>query len=425
MKNGLLLFSFFLVFSGCSSNEDKKTVKSVSQEKKIDKINFFMETSGSMAGYLKGTTDFVKTIPNLLIAIEQKIDSGKTPMHSYYIADTITPFAGTTKDFIYEISTKRPAKEKSSEMHRIFKMIADKTDSNDISMFVSDCILSYSDKDIKSNPEINREKAEGGLKPFITSAFNDLQKKNDMCASVYGFNSNFNGTYYTYQNNKIPVNGNVVRPYYLWVIGNRDLLKKFNGELKKLESFKPDNISIDFGIFDKPITDYTVFFKYKKSGEWETGNKGLTNVEVSKTKPATFAIGADLSSLPDYVKDTAYLLQNLNRNNDNIDFKIVRVLLQKSIDRSDLKKNEQDAFNKSTHLFLIEINNIYKPTADVRISLPLQYDTSYRKLSIMDDRKIASLSGKTFAFQYLVDGVRSAYQNANQEFINISIPIKK
>jgi len=58
MKNGLLLFSFFLVFSGCSSNEDKKTVKSVSREKKINTINFFMETSGSMAGYLKGSTDF-------------------------------------------------------------------------------------------------------------------------------------------------------------------------------------------------------------------------------------------------------------------------------------------------------------------------------------------------------------------------------
>lgn len=424
MKNCLLLFSFFLVFSGCS-NEDVKTVKSVGLVKKIDKVNFFMETSGSMAGYLKGSTDFVKTIPNLLIAIEQKIDSGKTPMHTYFIADTITPFSGTTKDFIYEISIKQPAKEKSSEMHKIFKMIADKTDSNDISMFVSDCILSYSDKDIEENPEINREKAEGGLKPFITSAFNDLQKKNDMCASVYGFNSNFNGTYYTYQNNKIPVKGNVVRPYYIWVIGNRDLLKKFNSELKKLESFKPDNISIDFGIFDKPITDYTVFFKYKKGGVWEAGDKGITNVEVSKTKPVTFAIGVDLSSLPDYVKDTIYLLQNLRSSNDNIDFKIVRVLLQQNIDRSDLKKNEQDAFNKSTHLFLIEINNIYKPKADVRISLPLEYDTSYRKLSIMDDRKISSISGKTFAFQYLVDGVRSAYQNSNQEFINISVPVKK
>lgn len=425
MRNGMLLFSFLLIFSACNSGEDKKIVKPVAHEKKIDKINFFMETSGSMAGYLNGSADFVKTIPNLLIQIEQKIDSGKPALHNYYIADTITPFTGTTKDFIYEISTKKPAKEKSSEMHRIFKMIADKTDSNDISMFVSDCILSYNDKDIKANPEINREKAEGGLKPFITSAFYDLQKKNNMCASLYGFNSSFYGTYYTYQNGKLPIKGNVVRPYYLWVIGNKDLLKKFNSQLKKLENFNPDNITIDFGIFDKAVTDYNIFFKLKKSGEWEPEGKGLANVKVSAKKPATAAIGVDLSSLPDYAKDTAYLLKNLHKNNGNIDFKIVRVLLQQSIDRTGLKKNEQDLFNNSTHIFLIEITNLYKPKVDLKINLPLQYDTSYRNLSIMDDRKIASIAGKTFAFEYLVDGVRSAYQNNNQDFISISIPVKK
>lgn len=425
MRRGILLFSLFFLFSRCNSDRNVSSGKTVKRERKIEKINFFMETSGSMAGYLQGSTDFVKTIPNLLIAIEQKIDSGKIPLHTYYIADSVTPFSGTAKDFIYDLATKQPAREKSSEMHRIFKMIADKTDSNDISLFVSDCILSYSDKDIKANPEINREKAEGGLKPFITSAFNDLQRKNNMCASIYGFNSSFNGTYYTYQNGKIPLRGNVSRPYYLWVIGNRELLKGFNTELKKLESFHPDNIKMDFGIFDKPVTDYAIFFKLKRSGQWELDGNGLTDVEASKEKPAVFVVGADLSSLPDYAKDPAYLLRNLQKKGTDIDFTIARVFLQESIDRADLKKNEQDAFNQSTHLFLVQIANVYKPRTDLQLTLPLQYDTSYRNLSIMDDRSAANLAGKTFAFQHLVDGVRSAYQNSNQEFIHISIPIKK
>lgn len=419
-----IIYIILLCFIVSCNTEEKDIKKATKVNDEISEINFFMENSGSMAGYLKGSTDFVKTIPNLLVAIEQKIDSGKIPLHTFYIANSITPFSGTAQDFVYEISTKQTAKEKSSEMHRIFRMIADKTDSNDISMFVSDCILSYSDEDIKKNPEINREKAEGGLKPFITSAFNDLQKKNDMCASIYSFNSSFNGTYYTYKNGKIPLKGNVKRPYYLWVIGNKNLLKKINAQLKKLENFKPD-VVIDFGIFDEPITDYNIFFKLKKGGQWEPQGKGITNIEVSNKKPATVLIGVDLSTLPDFVKDTTYLLQNLQKNKDNIDFKILKVSLQESIDRSTLKKNEQDAFNKSTHLFLIEITNVYKSQADLKISLPLQYDTAYRNLSIMDDRKVADISGKTFAFQHLVDGVRSAYQNSNQEFIRISIPIKK
>lgn len=421
----LALALFFAVcLGGCHTKVD--VVHAANQkENKIDKINFFMETSGSMAGYLKGSTDFAKTIPNLLVAIENKTDSVEMPLHNYFISDSVTSFKGKTRDFIYALSTQKAPKDKSSEMDKIFKMIADKTDSNDISIFVSDCILSYSDKDIQTHPEINIEKAEAGLKPLITSTFDELQKKNDICASIYGFNSSFDGTYYTYKNGRLPINFNVKRPYYIWVLGNRELLKKFNVQLKKLEQFKPDLIDMDFGIFNKPINDYDLFFKLKKGGEWEPDNKGISNAVISKNNPLTFAISLDLSSLPDYAKDTAYLIKNLNKNKETADFKVTRVLLKDNINRADLKKNELDAYNNATHIFIFEVDNIYKPKGEIAINLPLDYDTSYRKLSIMDDRKLADISGKTFAFQYLVDGVRAAYQNPNQYFINIIIPIKK
>lgn len=422
MKNGILLFSFFVVCS-CSNNDKK--IKTVSQERKIDKINFFMETSGSMAGYLKGSTDFVKTIPNLLVAIEQKADSGRLKMHNYYIADAVIPFKGTTEDFIYTLSTQHPAKEKSSEMHKIFQLIADKTDSNDISMFVSDCILSYTDKDITANREINREKAEGGLKPFITSTFNRLRSKNDMCASVYGFNSDFEGTYYTYQNGRLPIKkGSVKRPYYLWVIGNKALLKKFNAQLQQLESFKPD-VAMDFGIFDKPVTGYNIFFRFKKTGTWQPEGDQLTNAKITKSTPATVAIGADLSALPAYAKDTDYLKKNLRLDKGNVAFNILAILMPGTIDKADLKKNELDALANASHIFVIAITDVYKPKAEMKMTLPLQYDTAYRNISIMDDRNIKDISGKTFAFRHLVDGVRAAYQSPDQNFIAISIPVKK
>jgi hypothetical protein len=64
-------------------------------------------------------------------------------------------------------------------------------------------------------------------------------------------------------------------------------------------------------------------------------------------------------------------------------------------------------------------------SGEAGIHLPLQYDTSYRSFSIMDDTKVADIAGKTFALQHLIDGVRAAYQNNSQEYIDISIPIKK
>jgi hypothetical protein len=310
-------------------------------------------------------------------------------------------------------------------MQNMFKMIADKTDSNDISMFVSDCILSYSDAEVRANKEINREKAEGGLKPLVTSTFDKLQQKNNMCASVFGFMSDFEGTYYTYQNERIQIKkGQTVRPYYLWVIGNRELLKQFDAQLYKLESFKPD-LAMNFGIFDKPVTDYRIFFKYKKTGAWETDSKALTDIKVSKNQSAEMAVGLDLSALPPYAQDTNYLHQHLQLKTGTADFKIANILLADNINKSDLKKNELDDLANSTHILVIAINDVYKPTAALQFSLPLQYDTSYRKLSVMDDRNITNISGKTFGFQYLVDGVRAAYQNPNQDFISIDIPIKK
>lgn len=84
-----------------------------------------------------------------------------------------------------------------------------------------------------------------------------------------------------------------------------------------------------------------------------------------------------------------------------------------------------DALAKSSHIFIVEVSDLYKSNTEIKISLPLQYDTSYHNISIMDDRDIKDISGKTFAFEHLVDGVRAAYQNPNQDFITIAIPIKK
>jgi hypothetical protein len=149
MKKYLFLIPFIISVFSCKPKPHKEVTL---PEKQVGKVNFFMETSASMAGYFNGPTEFVKDIPNLLVDIEGRELGGKGPLKIYYVADSLTLYPKTTKDFIRDISTTRVANEKSSEMHKILEMIASKTDSNDISIFVSDCILSYPDNVIKSNP---------------------------------------------------------------------------------------------------------------------------------------------------------------------------------------------------------------------------------------------------------------------------------
>ncbi|ACU61961.1 hypothetical protein [Chitinophaga pinensis] len=421
----LLLIAVIIV--GCGGGDPPKGKNEPHQaKKKIVKINFFMETSGSMAGYLQGSTDFRKRIPNLLVNIEGKVDSGKLKLHNYYIADSIVPFSGSTQQFINAISTGHPTKSKSSEMHKIFEMIAQHTDSNDISIFVSDCILSYPDAVLrqKGNENINRDNAEGELKATMTKSFLDLKQHKHMCAMVYGFNSSFVGNYYTYQNKVIPIKGNVSRPYYMWVIGNRELLSHFNNQLNDLESLQPYTMAMDFGLFGEPVKGGNILFNYLREGDWAVGEDGLKDVSASAKKPCVFAIATDLSSLPAYAKDTTYLRQHLKKQADNLDYSIEKILLAKNIDIGKLKKSERAGVQKGTHVFVLRINNVYQ-SGNVTLHLPLQYDTSYRALSIMDDSKVTDIDGKTFALQHLIDGVREAYQNNNQDYIDISIPIKK
>ena len=404
---------------GCSTKPPKEETV---PEKQIGKVNFFMETSASMAGYFNGPTEFVKDIPNFLVDIEGRELGGKGPLKIYYVADSLTLYPKTTQDFIRDISTTKVANEKSSEMHKILEMIASKTDSNDISIFVSDCILSYPDNVIKTNSEINKQKAPGELKALVKDTFLKL-KRQDISASLYGFSSAFLGNYYTYQNAKIKLNGEQ-RPYYLWVIGNKELVTKFNKQLSGINNFKPV-IDLNFGLFDKTIENYQTFFTYEREGKWEVKDKGIANLEASKKKPSSFAIAVDLSALPNSIGTPEYLTKHLKTSSENLDFKIKNILLTKDLDKSKLKPREKEYLESNTHVIVIEVSDIYKDNAKIDLKLPLVYDNTYKEMSTMDDRTLESIPGKTFAFEHLIDGVKEAYENSNDNFIHISIPVKK
>lgn len=419
MKKYFYLLALLIVGVSCTKKEQKEEKTPV---KEVGKVNFFMETSASMAGYFNGSTEFVKDIPNLLVDIEGKETFGKGPLKLYYVADSLTPYTGSTQDFIREISTTKVANEKSSEMHRILEMIASKTDSNDISLFVSDCILSYPDNVIKTNSEINKQKAPGELKALVKSTFLKL-KRDNISASLYGFNSAFFGNYYTYQNAKLKLDGQE-RPYYLWVIGNKELVSKFNKKLADLNNFKPV-LDLNFGLFDETIDDFETFFTYEREGEWKVDDKGIADLKASKKKPSAFAIAVDLSALPSSISTPDYLNQHLKTSSENLDFKIKNILLTKDLDKSNLKPREKEYLEDNTHVIVIEVSDIYKDNAKIDLKLPLVYDNGYKALSTMDDRELDSIPGKTFAFEHLIDGVREAYENSNDNFIHISIPVKK
>jgi hypothetical protein len=425
MKKPIFIFCLLFCFlQGGYDIAGKPTKRSSSLPTNIQNVNFFLETSASMAGYFNGSTEFSQVIPNLLVNIEGNVLSAKKPLQIYYVADSIIPYKKSTSSFIGAISTTKIAKSKSSEMHTIFENIARKTKANDISIFVSDCILSYPNAIVKASPQINRQKAPGALKALIKATFMKLKKQN-VSVSLYGFNSKFFGDYYTYENQKLILNGDI-RPYYVWVIGNKELVEKFNGQMANMSSFKPI-IKMDFGLFDKTstVTDQEIFFAYKRAGDWEVDGKEISNAKVSKNVPLEFAFAFNLNSLPPYAQKVDYINKKINKLTKNVGWKINSIVLAKEINKAQLKPNEVKLVQNNSHVAVVEITGLYDKNAVLGLRLPLIYDDLYKKkLSVMDDRNLKSLQNKTFAFEHLVDGVREAYENPNDNFINITIPIK-
>lgn len=412
----LLIFSF-----SCTSKKPDKVV--VPPTPTLGNINFYIETSASMGGYFKSGADLSKIIPNFLVEVENRINNGKG-ININFIADTIRRYTKNTKDFIHDISTTEISNDKTSEMHRLFEMVTSKAGPNDISIFVSDCILSYSNEDIKRNKEINKDNADGELKATIKSVFLKLAKKN-ICASLYAFNSSFEGIYYNYQNGRESIaKGATKRPFYIWVFGPRELLADFNKRLSDLSNFAPELV-IDFGLFQNPVQQYDILFKTERSGNWTAGVSEIKEIEFSQKKPLQFAIAVDLSYLPQYATNKKNLLQRLKISPKNCAVELVAVKLKTEIDIAKSPPREKQLLEGDSHVFVFNIKDMVADDASFTVSLPLEYSTEYEKWSIMDDRNVSDISGKTFAFIHLVDGVREAYQRKNQDFINISIKLKK
>lgn len=108
----------------------------------------------------------------------------------------------------------------------MFEQILNKTDENTVSIFVSDCILDVPNGDATDFFE-NRS-------IDIRNAFTKyLNKFNDLGVEVFRLESSFKGRYYYSHGSEYLQD--VKRPYYMWVIGNKNILADLNKKVPFLE----------------------------------------------------------------------------------------------------------------------------------------------------------------------------------------------
>lgn len=393
---------------------------------KLHDINFYMETSASMGGYLSGATQFKNVITDLIATTQGMKKDGKLGI--FTISEKITAYPGSHEQFIKDIATVPLATQKSSEMHKIFKLLSDNLQSSDVTIFTSDCILSFPPADVKKNPRINVDNAESTLKSYIKTTFQGYQQKG-IVVNVFAFTSPFNGKYYDFKNATTSLNGKA-RPYYIWVMGKKELVGQVCAQLKSQPGFKPEK-ELNFGFSSSPVADFMIVpslaarHNYKAFSPYKT----VSELEIEKGKKEELYIAINTSAFGSYVADPAYLKANLKLENDNkITAEIAEVKTKEAVFANIKNAKERELFgNDFTHVVKINISGIVGEKGEITLHLPYKADTWYEDWTTMDDSKIAAeASPKTFAFKHLVNGIKEAYQsNSSPYILEVKVPVSK
>lgn len=402
------------IIYSCDPPKNKESAETGVEKPEIENVALYLETSASMAGYFQKDAEF-KTIVSDLSA---KIDNNIHPLSIWFIADSTIKYPNKVSQFSTDIATTKIATQKSSQIHRIIEEIGAKTDSTTISIFVSDCIMSFPDEDIKKNPEINKHEAPNALKNNIFTTASDL-KKRGLGVSIYLFTSKFYGTYFNYQNGKKQLNGDR-RPFYVWVIGSADILDDFTNKLQNISTFHPEK-ELHFGASTEEVSDYDIFTQIEKEGDWiKSGQRAIGEIEEGDK----FCVGLSLAGLPFYARDQEYIKENLQVECQGCTLSF-EVNEKAGLSQRPSSNSQLASFEKDSHFLTFTVDEMPLKEVTAKFSLPLKYDRWYIDNSTDDDRNMGELANKTFAFQYLINGVMEAYTTNSSYFINSGIQLKK
>lgn len=180
-------------------------------------LKVYVENSGSMDAYMCGGSDLKDAVFDYVSDLKRLSGSCST----YYINSQVIPYKGDLESYIKSLTPQSFAKaggdRSNTDLRQMFDTIVKANGSKTVSVFVSDCILDI--------PE-NAVDFLGNCKVSIKNTFNDALRANkDLGVEIIQLESKFNGYWYCGKNQQ---KLNIKRPYYIWVIGDKKYLAKFN-----------------------------------------------------------------------------------------------------------------------------------------------------------------------------------------------------
>lgn len=369
-------------------------------------FSIYLENSASMDGYVKGVSNFEAVLSKLVIDLHYHYD----PQHVKFnfINSEVYPADISKVDKFFSslepgVAPFKVGNQFVSELNQCFEKILDTLTTQEVAIFVSDCIYSL---------EKGRDSKEGLVyqENLTKNAFLQRLKKADFSTAILQFSAGFNGVYYDYKNQKTHLR-NVARPYYLWLMGDNDAVRAL------LANIKMDNLPGYQNSFflapkrgDNPRSQYLA-----------THSKGQAHYrpsEPTSLKKIKFADGVFQFSI-------ALDLHGFSGKEALVDLKNYAVNAgARIVAMQEIPKNNQPALIKHNDWNRIQ-NESYSHVMTIEVAqkdFPNQLNIRYKsqipswvsKSSTLDDADIQHSLQQTFGLENLVQGVYEAYKTFNK-----------
>lgn len=359
------------------------------------RISVYVENSGSMKGYVKGVTDFESFIYDYLMKVDLDFNSNKLELN--YINSKIEPQNLRLKEFIKNIEPNA-FNGGSSDIASMIDMILSKTRDNDISIFISDCIFSPG-KGKSAEDYLNMQKTE-----IEYSMSKYLKRCSNAGVLMYQLTSLYDGYYYNCEDKPKAIKAK--RPYYVWVFGDSKSISKLRSAVPE-EKFSM-NVDHVFTMTKGGLeTNYAI---KRNSGDFEVSREDpkYTVKNLAKNvrdKKATFSINADFSNI---LMEDEYLL-----NLDNYDLKFGKYQIE-NVERCKIEGY--------THT--IKVSTDFVSTGTLSIKLKKQETPQWLQEKYTEECDISSSTmSRTYGLQYLVDGMRNAFDRSGEYLTELNINI--
>lgn len=382
--------------------------------------SIFIENSGSMDGFVTGQAGFKNSLFSLLTDIKIKHLADNDQIHLNYINSKTLPFTASVEDFIKNLNPEsfrtRGGKRTDSDIQSILDSVLAQTPSNGVTLFASDCLLSFKGKKV--------EEFLAGQKTALRGNFAEkIQQTPDFSTLIIQLKSPFIGKFYRHDDAVETFKGQE-RPYFLWVMGRYGYVEQFMKALNFNQSFDNtiENVCFLTNALEKSLghrvvmTDKIGSFLPDKTDPAHV----LTQAAASPRDPTKgifqFMIAVDCQTLTAGLGD-AYLTDPTNYvvSTPNYTLKIRKI--------EATEKQANTLLSKYSHGLILTTNKLQ--SQKIKISLKKKLPTWVETATWTPENGAAEELKKTFGLSSILRGVLEAYNSDKDAFFDINVEVKQ